>query len=96
MGRKAPIVSSTSKKSKRKAPIVARTRYQNVGGHIINPPEYCKYKRRFADGALWTNLSICYTMCKEQCDTYCKFIKSNTRERIQYLKNNGVYYPWKG
>lgn len=94
MGRIAKIKQPEKKKSKRKAPIPGN--YENIGGHMIAPPKECKYKRRNADGAIWVDLCICFSICEEQCETYKEFIKMDKQGRIKYLKRNGVFYPWKG
>ena len=78
--------------AKRIKPIMGRI--QNVGGHLINPPRECNYRRRYSDNAIWTDLSCCNVVCKEQCEKFLWYVRASTSMRVRYLKRNGVFYPW--
>lgn len=64
----------------------------NCGGHMINPPIDCVRSKRFPDGGLWVDTSICAHVCRkeEDCDRYKKFKLMSTDEIRKELWENGV------
>ena len=67
---------------------------QNVGGHLLNPPEECCYRKSFPDKSIWADLGCCSNVCKNKCSLFKWFLKASEPERVQYLIDNNVYYPW--
>ena len=77
--------------AKRIKPVFGRI--QNVGGHMINPPDECSYRKKFPD-SIWVDLTCCFVVCKNHCEKYEWYARATRRMRIRYLQRNGVYYPW--
>jgi len=68
---------------------------QNVGGSLLNPPESCAYRKQYPDKGIWADLSCCTSVCHNKCSHFKWFLKATIKDRVQYLLDNGVYYPWK-
>ena len=67
---------------------------QNVGGHIIDPPEDCPYRKKIGD-AIWADAGCCQCCCESKCKRFLKVKRMRPYERAQDLRDHGVYYPWK-
>jgi hypothetical protein len=67
---------------------------QNVGGHIVDPPEDCPYRKQWSDGGIWTDLGCCQVCCTNRCKRYQWYKRATKHMRVEDLRNKGVYYPW--
>lgn len=66
-------------------------RFTPYGGHLIDPPENCEYKRKAFDGGIWTDLGYCQrNSCANTCEEYKWFKKASQLDRIQREINHGV------
>ncbi len=77
--------SSRTKKAKK---IVVS--FRSFGGHLFNPPQSCPFRRRAADGGVWTDLGCCISNCQEACNQYLYYIKLNPNQKQEHLKVQGV------
>lgn len=62
-----------------------------AGGHLIDPPLHCPYRKYAADGGVWTDFGCCQTHCLEKCDTYREDKRATPEERIQRELDRGVH-----
>lgn len=62
----------------------------NWGGHMINPPEECKWRFKVPDGGEWTDLGCCLRSCKDRCTRYFQYCRMSETERRDELLDNGI------
>jgi hypothetical protein len=68
-------------------------RIQNMGGHLIDPPDQCEYKRLADDGAIWTDFGCCQACCGNHCERYKRFLKMSPVLRRRDQRKRGVNLP---
>ena len=73
-------------------PIPEGKKYEHCGGHMIDPPSICKYKKQAPDGAIWVDTSLCIKTCKikNQCDRWNEYGNMSIHERIDDFRSRGV------
>lgn len=67
--------------------------YYNWGGHLIDPPERCEWRKTADDGGVWTDFALCMTRCEDHCERYKRVCKMNPVMRARDLRRRGVKYP---
>jgi len=97
---KPPIVEEISEESEEGRrgkklyfePIREPNIYQNCGGHLIDPPDTCEYQKTAPDGAIWTDLALCFRTCPKRMDClrYAEYKKMTMYERVADLRARGV------
>lgn len=65
-----------------------------MGGHLVNPPENCPWKKMAYDGGMWAEFPICGYYCElnKECERYRWFKKASDLERAREWKGVGVRY----
>ena len=63
-----------------------------MGGHLVNPPENCPWKRMAYDGGMWVDFTLCAGFCdnRNSCERYQWFTKATDMERAKDWKRAGV------
>jgi len=65
-------------------------RRNNMGGHMINPPEDCPYAFRVPDGGEWTDLGNCNRTCDDRCTRFYQWKRMPPEDQREELYANGV------
>ena len=100
-----PRTKNPQKKRKQKTiksyrtniPANRNKRIQNVGGHIVNPPKECPYRKidrpfgfsKRASG-YWVDIGCCISCCDRACDFWRWYKNASPQERRTYKLKNGV------
>ena len=91
LSRPEPVSTPEPEKPKRRPGNV----YQNMGGHMIAPPETCKWARIDPESQLtWVDLGICtldYCKVKKTCPRYAEYNSMNRDEIEDELRDYGVW-----
>lgn len=71
---------------------VAENKYYPLGGHMIDPPDFCPHRKRSVDGAIWVDIAFCCRTCQlaKECSRYDSFKGMSSEERKKDLISRGV------
>ena len=77
-------------------PEYPRPIYNNCGGHMIGPPDYCKFKITTPDNGVWVDLNFCMSRCKDVfgCDRWKEYEPLSTAKKMNDLRMHGVKIHW--
>lgn len=64
--------------------------YRSFGGHLLNPPRSCSFRRRAEDGGIWTDIGCCLSNCRERCNRYLYYSKLKPAQKTEHLRRNKV------
>lgn len=81
-----------------KTPGNITTTCNNIGGHIINPPIECPFRKR---NQSINNVTLCHVVdvgcCIGGCDIKCEFFRwwemASTKQRASWSFKNGIINP---